>query len=349
MNRNARLVAAAMAVFLLIGSGAIAGEAEYDIFGRLHGSINGVSDSSEQTLLLTSNASRLGLWGSYQIRDGFAVIGQVEVQFNSAQDEFATFTSRNTFFGLKGRYGTLLGGNHDIPLRTLGRKITYFEDTIGDFRSTTMGVDKRLDEVILYELPHFDNGLGGQLSYRIDQGDWTDSTAATADAFSGILTFAPGDFLVGVGYQSAASGNFNPNPEEAESESVFRAVGQFDNGSFGLSALYQGIDNFGGTNGLTGMTVGLEGMFMPSPQWRIKALYYGTDPNTNLDDDSYAQLALGVDHPMDAVTFYLQYAVLMNDDNQRNGLGGNDWGGQVMPSEAGKSASGLSLGFWWDF
>jgi hypothetical protein len=39
----------------------------------------------------------------------------------------------------------------------------------------------------------------------------------------------------------------------------------------------------------------------------------------------------------------------MNDDNQRNGLGGNDWGGQVMPSEAGKSASGLSLGFWWDF
>jgi predicted porin len=339
----------ALLLALSTGSGAAGGEMDYGLFGRLHGSVNRVSDSSEQTLLLTSNASHIGLWGSYEVKDGLAVIGQADLQYNSTRDEFSTFTSRNSFFGLKGRYGTLLGGIHDTPLKTLGRKITYFEDTIGDFRSTTMGVDERIDEVILYELPHFANGLGGQLSYRIDQGDWTDSAAATADAFSGFLSFSPGDFLVGAGFQSTASGNFNPEPEEAESESVFRAVGQFDNGRFGLSAFFQGIDNFAGAQGLTARTMGLEGMFMPSPQWRFKASYFGTDPNTDLDDDSYAQLALGIDHPMDAVTFYLQYAMVMNDDNRGNGLGNNDWGGQVSPSEDGKSASGVSLGFWWDF
>jgi len=349
LSRSAAIRAFMVLVFVLATGLAFAGPLDHTVYGKLHVSLNGFTNSEEYGTSLTSNATYLGLAGSYRIREGFAVIGQLEVQVNTARQEYSLGTARNSYVGLRGTYGTFLAGIHDTPLKTLGRKMTYFEDTIGDFRSTTMQVDRRLDEILIYELPALKSGLGGQVSYRLDQSDWTDPEAEHASAFSAMLFFAPDDFLLGFAYQSTAAGYFNPEPEETGAESVFRGVGQFETESFGVSALFQGIDGFGGVENLFAVTFGFEGMVMPSPRWRFKGSYYSTDPNTDLDDDRYTQLALGIDHPLDAVTFYLQYAVMMNDDNRKAGLGNNDWGDVVLPSDLGKSASGISLGLWWIF
>ncbi len=331
-------------LFVLVAGPAMSGETSTEFYGKLHVSVNAVSNSEETGTIPTSNASHLGFKGSYEVNERFAAIWQIESGFNTVQKEFSFGSSRNTFAGLRGKYGTVLMGIHDAPLKTLGRKITYFEDSIGDFRSTTMGVDARVDEIFIYALPQMENGLGGQFSYMFDQGDWTNEDAEGASAISGMVFFAPQSFLVGVGFQSIAAGQFNPTPGTAEAESVIRGVGRYEKGKFGISALFQAISNYRGADGISATTAGIEGMFSISQQWLAKAGYYQTDPNTDLDDDGFAQLAIGVDHQVEQVTLYAQYAVAMNDDNQTAGLGNNEWGGQVLPSEAGKTASGISLG-----
>ncbi len=367
---NSKVFTTLMVLLIVLAAGtALAGDMTYKVYGKLHTSINMLNDGNESGFSLTSNTSRFGIKGGYELNENFTAIWQFEQSLNMAQkggsktytddngDEVTIKTNnglanRNTFIGLKGDWGTFLGGIHDTPVKTLGRKATFFKDTVGDFRDMTMGHDMRVENVLVYVLPAMENGFGGQFAHVLDSSDWTNPDAEGASAFSGMVYYAPEDFFLGLGYETLSAGFFDGNDDgvtDAEAEGVLRGAGRYNAEKFGVAALYQAVSNVRGVDGVSATTIGFEGLFKAAPKWHVKAAYYMTDPNTDVDDDGYNKISFGVDHPVTkAVTFYAQYAIMSNDDNAMAPLGNNGWTGMVYPSmdDGGmaESATGASVG-----
>ena len=103
---------------------------------------------------LKSNASRLGVRGDFRINDEITGIYQVEYQV----DLEASPTTRNTFLGLKGNFGTIKAGKHDTPLKLAQLDADLFNDTQGDIANITRG-ENRPSSYLGYDSPEIAKGL----------------------------------------------------------------------------------------------------------------------------------------------------------------------------------------------
>jgi len=358
---------------VLAAGTAMAADPTYMVYGRVHTSVNFLNDGDQSGLSLTSNTSLFGFKGGFELNENFTAIWQFENAINSAQKSGSTgLASRNTFIGVTGNWGTLLAGIHDTPLKRVGRRATFFKDQIGDSRSMTMGHDLRLQDVLVYQSPTTASGFGGQLAYALDQNDWQ-AQEEPATAFSGMAFYAPEDLFLGVGYENLSRGFFAADPaSEAKGEGVIRAAGRYNAERYGVAVLFQTVNNVRGADDVKSRTMGVEGLFKVATRWHLKGSYFRLDPNTEVDQDGAAQFAVGVDHPVTKnVMFYLQYAVIVNDDEANvamidpgdpeadppvdptfgptgYGLGGSGWGGRLAPAIAPdgspENPSGFSFG-----
>ena len=103
---------------------------------------------------LKSNASRLGVKGNFEITDKITGIYQVEYQI----DLEASPTTRNTFLGFKGSFGTFKLGKHDTPLKLAQLEADLFNDTQGDIVNITRG-ENRPSSYLGYDSPEIAKGL----------------------------------------------------------------------------------------------------------------------------------------------------------------------------------------------
>ena len=103
---------------------------------------------------LKSNASRLGVKGNFEITEKITGIYQVEYQI----DLEASPTTRNTFLGLKGSFGTFKLGKHDTPLKLAQLEADLFNDTQGDIVNITRG-ENRPSSYLGYDSPEIAKGL----------------------------------------------------------------------------------------------------------------------------------------------------------------------------------------------
>ena len=126
-----------------------------DFYGHLNLSADYYfGESSQIKSDLNSNASRLGVRGDFRINEKITGIYQVEYQV----DLEASPTTRNTFLGFKGSFGTIKAGKHDTPLKLAQLDADLFNDTQGDITNITRG-ENRPSSYLGYDSPEIAKGL----------------------------------------------------------------------------------------------------------------------------------------------------------------------------------------------
>src|SRR5512139_1010765 len=167
----------ALAVAGAFAAPAFAATENVDVYGKLHMSVSVFSDQQETTLggvhagindvQISSNASRIGFKGAEDLGGGLSAIWQIESGVN-LDEQSGTWASRNSFVGLKGEWGTAIAGNHDTPLKLVGRAVDLFGDTMADSRNVMGGgSDIRAKNTVAYISPSF-SGFSIAAAYTND-------------------------------------------------------------------------------------------------------------------------------------------------------------------------------------
>lgn len=115
-----------------------------EVYGKVHVSADydnndRAAPNSQKDFSFSSNSSRIGFKGQYDLASDMTLLWQIEqeINFDHGGD---TWTTRNSFVGIKGSYGTFLGGVYDTPYKVVAGKWGMFGDTIGD-RRAILGAD----------------------------------------------------------------------------------------------------------------------------------------------------------------------------------------------------------------
>jgi predicted porin len=191
----------ALAVAGVVSAPAFAATSNVDVYGKLHMSASYFNDGLGKDLQFSSNASRIGFKGAEDLGGGLSAIWQIESGVN-LDEQNGTLASRNSFVGLKGGFGTVLAGNHDTPLKLVGRAVDLFGDTMADSRNVMGGgSDTRAQNVVAYISPDF-TGMTFAAAYSTEfsgangtEGDSIDSSVYNLNA-----TYTNGPLFLGVGY-----------------------------------------------------------------------------------------------------------------------------------------------------
>jgi predicted porin len=330
----------ALAVASAVSAPAFAATSNVDVYGRLNMAVSIIDDQPSTTsdLQFSSFGSRLGFKGSEDLGGGLKAIWQIESGINP-DEQNGTLASRNSFVGLAGDWGTALIGNHDTPLKLVGRAVDLFGDTIGDSRNVMGGgSDARADNVVAYISPTF-SGFHVAAAFSTDPfsaataaGDVDDRTVYNLAAIYSngpvYLGFAYGD---GDGHEAAGVG------------SHWRAAGAFTMGDFKIVGQY---DNLEDNNGIAPAAFAgdydawMVGGAFTMGNFVLKANYMdGSQDNTTADP---SQWTIGADYNLSKrTTVYALYTA-----GEYISLGGGAGASDVIGSCAtcGGDVSGLSFG-----
>ena len=354
-----------MLVVMLTALTAISAQAgDYTIYGKLHLSLDALNNGDSTEMFLASNISRFGIKGTRELNDNFTFIWQFESFLDMSNfNDSATLANRNSYLGLKGDWGWMKAGIHDTPFKLIGRKVDFFKDELGDFRQTTFGWDRRLDKVLMYGTPDF-SGFGLTGFYQLKN----DISMADTGALGASATYNNDSFYFGAAYELIQKNNFyvapsshweilneyqnveiiDPGFTTPEDATGLRFVGKFTEGDLEIGALFQTLQNRSGmlytdanvTGDMNTITWGLGFQYAMSEAYRLKAQYYGFDPNTDMDDDNAAMFALGVDHTYAKdLTFYMQFVMTSNGEFTSFPVGGPGHGARIYPFDDGDSTT----------
>jgi len=144
-----------------------------EFYGKANLSVNQIEQESKSPLIdewqLNSNASRIGVKGSQSLDsdsdEKFEAIYKMEfeVAIDDGDNKGETFKQRNIYAGLKGKYGTLIGGKFDTPVKKAQGKVDRFSDLpLGDIKNIMEGED-RVSNSIMYTSPTF-KGFSGSFA-----------------------------------------------------------------------------------------------------------------------------------------------------------------------------------------
>ena len=346
---NKKLLAVAVAAALAAPLAALADGGNVKISGDLHVSVDSLQGcpstgctaamGMNRNIDASSNSSHIAFSGDEDLGNGLKAVWQLDQQVNMGATASGggtnTWTSRNSFLGLSGGFGTAIVGKHDTPVKLLGRKIDLFGDQIGDSRNIitdsqagATGWDLRPDNVIAYISPNF-SGFSGVIAYVTNYGTAGTGTADSSpsaptvdlnavDAWSGLVSYDNGPLSLGLGYEThnltkANNATATAPQTFANDESVWRFVGGYGFGDAKVVALYQKEKDLAGTsNGRT--TWGIGGAYKLSAT-TLKLQYYKAGSVDNAPVANGANmLALGVDYALSKRTItYLAYARTDND------------------------------------
>jgi predicted porin len=226
LGRSATLLAAAVIITSLPATslGQIPGNVKF--YGFLNAEVERVWASGGTTpydarFRVTDGNSRLGVAGSFDLREGTQALWQIEAGFNGFEQggsndkgQLATITSRNTFVGVADRrFGHLTVGYVDSAYRSL---VGSGSEMGGNLGLTRFGLDlwnntsaqmtgnswsvfsrgeARLKNSVHYLSP--EGPIRGGISYGIDEGT---STKRARDRLSAGLRFKWEGLMAGVGY-----------------------------------------------------------------------------------------------------------------------------------------------------
>lgn len=331
----------ALALASAFAAPAFAATSNVDIYGVVNMSVDRIDSGRsgiDKSTNVNSNASRLGFKGSEDLGGGLAAIWQVETSFNGdGQTSTNTqFASRNTFIGLKGAFGTVLLGQYDTPMKSLGRMVDNFGDGAADSRnilgtSYSSGKnlwDARPKNTIAYATPTF-SGLSANLAYMTDTGGATTTTAPCTtgldcnknDAWSLAANYNNGPLLLGAGYEKH---NTIVSSTSDISSHIWRVVGGYSFGNAKLGALYEKAKGDLALNNdklADRKAWGIFGNYAIGAI-TLKANYLKADETANVANSSAKQYTLGADYALSKRSIaYVYYAKVKNDNSAGYGLG----------------------------
>ncbi len=351
--KKQHLVAGSILFFVLPGMGQaveLIGK-KLELYGKAHVSLD-YSDpdatGEDSQFSVSNNSTRIGFKGEHEINPTMMLLWQYEQNVDIAESgDGSRFGSRNSFLGLKGRFGQVLAGHYDTPSKSLGSSWAMFSDTIGDRRailgaySDGYGNDlnDRAENAILYsnqfdalELramysadPYSDNVSGGQ-----DNND-NDLTSVS-------LTYNANQLIVG-----AALEHWSLDPEnQAEEINNLRLTATYTLDQLQFGAIYESTDSDDTTYDRDAYGVNAKYRFDEALDMRVQ--YLVADDHSGQADSGAQHLALGVFNQLDKATqIYAAYTLTDNDANANyQGIDGGH--GDELTTDAGGSPSAISVG-----
>ena len=316
--------------------------ADATVYGKIHVSIDSGDDGQDSALYWQSNSSRIGFKGSEDLGGGLSAIWQLESNMEVGSGS-TSWGLRNTFVGLKGGWGTVLGGRHDTPMKTVARKFDLFGDQVGDSRNviggkgagSDVGFDLRTANTVAYLSPTFGPGLSFQAAYVIEDGVDTKEDAVSASGY-----WKAGNFLVGLGYETHGEGW---NTAGTETETGMRVGVKWTPGGFIVSGFYETLTDLNGVSGADADTMGVGvGFKMGKNVFKVQYYMVGDDGATDADA---ATMAIGWDHNLSKrTTAYIAYAATDNDNNASYAADASGHGGEVGVAGPGQDPSVISFG-----
>jgi predicted porin len=343
----------ALAVAGTFAAPAFAATENVDVYGKLHMSVSMFDDQQDaqdptvpgteylvNDLQVTSNASRFGIKGAEDLGGGLSAIWQVESSLN-LDETGGTLAGRNNFIGLKGGFGTVIAGNHDTPLKLVGRAVDLFGDTMADSRNVLNGgSDTRAKNVVVYMTPEM-GGFGIAAAYATDlansgtAGDALDSSVYNLNA-----TYKNGPIYLGLGYGDG------DGHENAGLGSHMRLAGGVTFGPAKIVAQYDSLEDDSETVGnqagdFTGYMVG--GAFTMG-NIVLKANYMEGENDGDLLLAGYdtEQFTIGADYNLSKRTTV--YALYAAGENITMGAGAGSTDQIAGGTTSGGDISVLSLG-----
>jgi predicted porin len=358
---NKKLLAIAVGAAMVAGATAATAGDEPTFYAKIHMSIdsmdNGGTGDSADGLFVSSNSSRFGFKGAADLDGGLKAVYKYEI---STDYTGGLSGNRNAYLGLKGGFGQIIAGRHDMPFKTVGRKHDFFGDTIGDNRAVTRLGSSNLKDV--------DPVTAGDQSSGDDWADRRSNVIMYTNKFGAVgfkLAYAPeetgkdntdmglgldfkqGPLSVMFAYETHGEGNLDAfqtdvnNASGTLDESTgMMLAGKYKMGSATIAAGFGQVESLDGADGSDAdiMTLGAA-MKSGMNTFKIQCT------NTEFDGgDASSITALGVDHKLGKKTsVYAVYAAVSNDDGIPLGFAGTGHSGTVS-NVAGEDASGISLG-----
>lgn len=143
---------------VMLSSTATAVQLDSQFYGKLNLSYDSFDPGQDDWV---SNASRVGLKGSYAPNDSLKVIYQIEQGVDAAhggKDVDTIFSTRNSFVGVQGEFGKFIFGSHDTPAKKVQGKIDQFNDLQADIKQMLAG-EVRARDAYLYTSPKLAEGI----------------------------------------------------------------------------------------------------------------------------------------------------------------------------------------------
>jgi predicted porin len=319
----------AVAIATAFAAPAFAATSNVDIYGKLHMSVNWYNDQPDtiNDIGISSNASRIGFKGSEDLGGGLKGIWQIESSVN-LDEQTGTLGGRNSFVGLSGGFGTALLGNHDTPLKLVGRKVDLFGDTLGDSRNVMGGgSDTRARNVVAYISPNF-SGFSGAIAYTTDlAGGGNGGDQDGQSAWNLNAEYNNGPIYVGFAYGDGDYHDDNGYDEH------WRLAGSFSFGDFKVVGQYDALGVQGGSD---------YDAYMLGGAYKMGAMTFKANwMSGDAGDFEPEQWNIGVDYSMSKrTTVYAMYT-----DGQQVTLGGGGGSSdRVSGTGSNEDISALSVG-----
>jgi predicted porin len=151
---------------------------------------------------LTNNTSAVRLSGTENLGNGTSALFQIEQDVNGDTGAATGWSSRNTFVGLTGKWGTAIAGRHDVHYTShmvggvdfgSAGALPHAANTLNIVgQMSGVGViGGRLDNLVAYITPNF-NGFKAQVGYVFGTEATTAGLPAKSNAYNFLFTYANG-------------------------------------------------------------------------------------------------------------------------------------------------------------
>ncbi|MHB1145533.1 MAG: porin [Thiobacillus sp.] len=352
----------AVAIASAFAAPAFAATANVDVYGSINLSVERVSDGDDSWMrMVTNNNSFIGFKGSEDLGGGMKAVWQIESNINvdgnesNKKDAGNIFGTRNTYVGLAGGFGTVIGGVHDTPYKMSTGPLDLFVGTLGDYNGVfgaAMGnpstlFDLRTGNTIAYMSPNF-SGFDFKAAYVMG-GEGNDAGVDTSKAYSLSGTYSNGPLFVTAAYETHKDVGLAACNAGATCLG-FDSLGGYDQkawkigagykfGDFKVGAVYEKQDDNADVIGHSSWM--LNGAYTMGAI-TLKAEFIKAGDLDAFDDTGAKMYALGADYALSKrTTVQLTYAKMNNDTFGAWSLG---QGPQVAPFAADENVSGFSMG-----
>lgn len=340
---NKKLLAFAVAAAFAAPMVASADSGNVQIGGVVKMSVDSLDNGNSRNWNVSTNSTNIWFKGAEDLGNGLKAVWQMTtyVGMGATGPASNAWTNGNSFGGLAGGFGTVILGKHDTPFKILGRKVDLFGDQIGDSRNLISAGgatwDLRPDNVIAYISPTW-SGFHAAVAHvtNVAAGAKTDQSI---DAWSALGIYENGPITAGLAYERH---NLSEATANTNDESAWRLAGGYDFGAGKVNALWQRVNDIGGTNNDRD-TWGLGGAVKVG-SGAVKLQYTKADSISNNSNTGANMWSLGYDHNLSKRTVaYAAIAKTKNDSAatfSAYGGGHGDDPGIAM----GQSGTGFSLG-----
>ena len=322
------------------------------IYGRLDVAVESNNDGDVKRTALHNYSSRLGFKGERKFND--SVSGIMQIETGVAPDDNAnsgTLASRNSFVGLKGQFGTFIGGKHDMPFKSLegGGTVTQLwgnadtpdvilngKGTGRTIKDNIFGLGTRQTNVLQYWSPKFSN-VSIKLAYSPDEVNGAAGTTKSTN-LGGSIEFDDGTWNAGIAMEKQSNKTaVGQNLSGTKATAGYK----FDQGTVGVG--YSTINNGAGKKTKNWVVTGA---YNVGPTI-LKANYGQSSESATGANDSVKMFGLELDYPIDKfTTVYTYYTKITNGDKAKARFEGPDT--KYSPA-AGKSPSAIGVGLRYNF